>query len=393
MDKNWTLFIDTFKTVVATQAFVKLTLSAYKGQEDLKNIYIKPILIKETLKLSFTYRHKTRDIVKNHDLEEATRLLQTLFIPTAFNIATLITLEFEYACSLNKVGKYTFKKSSAQNVAKPDLSHDKIKDRKIKPTNKPYLQALQITNSEGEVLKSAQDKYKQINHYIEILRPQLSNLDHQNTFHVADMGSGKGYLTFALFDYLQHSLNIPAKVTGVEFRADMVKLCNTISAQNSFDNLSFVEGTIENYQPTALDMIIALHACDTATDDAIFKGLEHEAKLIVVAPCCHKQIRRSMSKGTPEKQMDFLLQYGLFLERQAEMITDSIRALILEHYGYSTKVVDFISDLHTPKNVLIIAEKKKQFSGVNTEALQQALRGIKSFWGIDQHYLEKLLKL
>src|SRR5690606_31096186 len=145
------------------------------------------------------------------------------------------------------------------------------------------------------------DKYKQINHYIEILSPQLNHLDKQNSFHVADMGSGKGYLTFALYDYLKNTLHTPAKVTGVEYRADMVALCNTIADQNNFEDLSFVEGSIQNYSPENLDMIIALHACDTATDDAIFKGLEHDAKLIVVAPCCHKQIRRSMDKGDPNK--------------------------------------------------------------------------------------------
>jgi SAM-dependent methyltransferase len=393
MDKKWTEFIAAFQTAVQEQNFVKLTLSAYRGETDLKNIYIKPILIKEALKLSFTYRHKTRDIVKNYNLEEALALLENLFGPAQFSIATLMSTETELVCSIHKSGRVLLKRTANNTSTQVNLSHDKQKQRKIAPANKSYLQALHITNSEGTVLKAAQDKYKQINHYIEILSPQLKNINSKNVFHVADMGSGKGYLTFALYDYLKNSLNIPAKVTGVEYRADMVELCNQIALQSEFEDLNFVQDSIQNYKTAHLDMIIALHACDTATDDAIFKGLAHDAQLIVVAPCCHKQIRRSMTKGSPSKDMDFLLNYGLFFERQAEMITDSIRALILEHYGYTTKVVDFISDLHTPKNVLIIAEKKKQFAGVDKHALQTALQNIKSFWGIDQHYLEKLLQL
>src|SRR5690606_21493052 len=123
--------------------------------------------------------------------------------------------------------------------------------------------------------------------------------------------------------------------------------------------LSFMQGTIENYQPEKnLDILIALHACDTATDDAIAKGIKNNAALIVVAPCCHKQIRREMEKNKVKNDLDFLLKHGIFMERQAEMVTDGLRALVMEYFGYQTKAFQFVSDAHTPKNVLVVGEKR-----------------------------------
>jgi hypothetical protein len=171
------------------------------------------------------------------------------------------------------------------------------------------------------------------------------------------MGSGKGYLSFALFDYLQNTLKLPVKLTGVEFRQDLVDLCNKIAKESKFSNLQFVQDTIENYKSDKkIDVLIALHACDTATDDAIHKGISHNAELIITAPCCHKQIRKEMTRCTANKELSSLLSHGIFIERQAEMVTDNLRALYLEKANYSTKVFEFIATEHTPKNILITAQ-------------------------------------
>jgi len=391
MQTAWQQFGTAFTEHLASGSFIKITLSAYKGGEDLKNIYIKKVLIKNAPKLSFTYRYKTRDIVKNYTQEEALAQLETYFGAQQFNIITLFSLDGDTELSINKQGiaKLNHRKASQKELL-PE-THDKAKQRKLSDTSKPYLHALQITDASGTVYKNAQDKYKQINHYIEILSSMLKDFDADRTINVADMGSGKGYLTFALYDYLSNELKRTTQVTGVEYRQDMVDLCNRIARDSGFEGLKFAKGVIEDYEPKELDVLIALHACDTATDDAIAKGLHNNAELIVVAPCCHKQIRKAMSQGKPAADMDFLLRYGLFFERQAEMITDSIRTLILEYFGYQTKVVDFISDLHTPKNVLIIAQKKKNHSAVSKADFLKELGKIKSYWGIDQHYLEKIL--
>lgn len=391
MQTAWQQFEAAFTQHVESGSFIKTTLSAYKGAEDLKNIYIKKVLIKQTAKLSFTYRYKTRDVVKNYDREEALAQLEAYFGTKQFNIITLFSLEGDEELSINKQGTTKFVRRKASQTALLPESHDKAKQRKLSDTSKPYLHALQITDAAGAVYKNAQDKYKQINHYIEILSSMLKDFNADHTINVADMGSGKGYLTFALYDYLSNELKRNTKVTGVEYRQDMVDLCNKIAEESGFAGLQFEKGVIEDYEPKELDVLIALHACDTATDDAIAKGIHNNAELIVVAPCCHKQVRKAMSQGQPSADMDFLLKYGLFFERQAEMITDSIRTMILEYFGYQTKVVDFISDLHTPKNVLIIAQKKKNHTAVPKADFLQALNKIKSYWGIEQHYLEKIL--
>lgn len=391
MQTAWQQFEAAFTQRMESGSFIKITLSAYKGDEDLKNIYIKKVSIKNTPKLSFTYRYKTRDIVKNFDQSEALSQLAAYFGTQQFNIITMFSLEGDEELSINKQGATKFIQRKASQTALLPESHDKAKQRKLSDTSKPYLHALQITDATGAVYKNAQDKYKQINHYIEILSSMLKDFDADRTINVADMGSGKGYLTFALYDYLRNELNRDTKVTGVEYRQDMVDLCNKIAAESGFSGLQFKKGVIADYESKELDVLIALHACDTATDDAIAKGIHNNAELIVVAPCCHKQVRKAMSQGQPSSDMNFLLKYGLFFERQAEMITDSIRTMILEYFGYQTKVVDFISDLHTPKNVLIIAQKKKNHSPVAKDDFLQELNKIKTYWGIDRHYLEKIL--
>jgi len=221
----------------------------------------------------------------------------------------------------------------------------------------------------------------------------LDELPQNKSLHIADMGSGKGYLTFALYDYLVNHLQRDTTMTGVEFRKDLVDLCNQIAVKSGFKNLQFVEGSIEAFDCTGINMLIALHACDTATDDAIYKGIQAHADLIVVAPCCHKQIRREMEQGKKPHELDFILRHGIYLEREAEMITDSMRALFLEYAGYKTKVFEFISEAHTPKNVMIVAQKVQEASEQRQQEALSKIRAAKTFFGIHKHYLETLMKL
>ena len=224
------------------------------------------------------------------------------------------------------------------------------------------------------------------------MRPLIDEVASDDILKVVDMGAGKGYLTFALYDYLVNVAKRKAEVSGIEFRPDMVKLCNQIAMDSDFKDLKFEEGTIQSYECDSLNVLIALHACDTATDEAIFKGITKSADLIVVAPCCHKQIRREMEKGKPANDLDFLLKHGIFLERQAEMITDGIRALILEYFGYKTKIFEFISDVHTPKNIMITAQKLTK-NKVDKAAILEKIKTTKAYFGIETHYLETLIDL
>lgn len=376
---------------LADQSFVKLTIGHYKGKEvQLKNIYFRKVVIREEEKLSLTYRYQTRDIIKNYSYKEALEILEQS-IHDGFQVANLMTTLFNEQLEIMASGKVVLRKQASTQNKAPDPDHDKAKQRHIESANKPYLHDLKITNSEGNVLKDGQAKFKQINHYIELLRTMLEHLPTEKQLHIVDMGSGKGYLTFALFDYLQSQLKRDVRVTGIEFREDLVTLCNTIALKNKFNGLNFIQGTIQDVDVNEVDVLIALHACDTATDDAIFKGIKANANLIVVAPCCHKQIRREMEQHTSSHELDFILRHGIYLEREAEMITDSLRALLIEYSGYKTKIFEFISQEHTPKNCMIVAEKTSMPNGQRKKELVAKIAGAKSFFGIGHHHLEKLL--
>lgn len=372
-------FLTSLDRALKDGNFVKLSLGAYKGAEpDLKKIVARPVTIKREDKLSFTYSYKTRDIVKNYDYAESSRKVSD-FLSSGFGTATLFTTDYDLSYP-------SMKKDNPSIKDAPAKDHDRAKNRIVETKGKSYLQSLKITDAKGEVFKNAQDKYRQIDKYVEILSGLLKDIAPEKIRKIVDMGAGKGYLTFALADYLQGK-GIRANVTGVEFRSDLVSLCNKIAKDSGFQTLSFVEGTIENHDASNANVLIALHACDTATDDAIAKGIAAKSELIVVAPCCHKQIRNEMEKGSGADDLAFLLRHGTFLERQAEMVTDGIRAMILEYFGYSTKVFEFISDAHTPKNVMIVATRNPK-AAVKPDSVLKKITDAKNYFGIKRHHLE-----
>ncbi|RZK12142.1 MAG: SAM-dependent methyltransferase [Flavobacterium sp.] len=377
---------------ISSNQFVKISLGNYHGNvKELKQVYVRRVIIKRADMLSFTYRYKTRDIVKNFNIAEGINVVSHL-ISNDFRICTFFTIAKEVIIEHNKAGELISREKTVHKAVQPTLGHDKEKKRLIQAEGKSYLKELRITDQDGKVFKYAQDKYRQINQYIEILRPLIKELPSGQIKKVVDMGSGKGYLTFALYDYLSNILKLEVGVTGVEYRQDLVDLCNGIAKTSEFDGLRFVQGTIQEYPVDTIDLLIALHACDTATDDAIYKGIKANARLIVVAPCCHKQIRKEMERSKIKNDVSFLTKYGIFLERQAEMVTDGIRALVLEYFGYKTKVIEFISDVHTPKNVLIIGIRSKT-TLQRKEEIIATLIDTKARFGINAHHLEMLFDL
>jgi SAM-dependent methyltransferase len=382
-------FLAALEASVADGTLVRVALRMPCGaDETLKSVDIKPATIREQLKLSFTLHHQTRDLTQNHPPAGALGQVRRL-IEKDFRQAFLYTTAFDL--SYDAQGKSPrLKQTEATSKAAASLSHDRAKARPIAADGKAWLAALGVTGADGQVLKAAGDKFRQINRYVEILGPLLKAIPADRLRKVVDMGAGKGYLTFAVADYLKETLHRPTEVVGVEFRPDLVEFCNTTAGETGTDNLSFEQGTIDSFDSTGADALIALHACDTATDDAIAKGIAAGSELIVVAPCCHKQIRREMEASNQHTGLDFVTRHGIFLERQAEMVTDAMRAMILEHFGYSTKVFEFISDVHTPKNVLIVATKTKR--GKDDGALRK-LNDAKEFFGIRKHYLEDAVGL
>ncbi|MFT7603448.1 MAG: SAM-dependent methyltransferase [Saprospiraceae bacterium] len=377
-------FIGEVRKSIASDTFVKLTLSKMAGgEEGLINVYIRKIELKGENQLSFTLHYQTRDEVKNHPIEEGLGIIRLWLGVTILN-ANLLTSEADYNLVFNKKRKARLltKKASLKTV--PSTTHDRSKARQITPEGNVYLRALGITSAEGKVMKEGQRKFKQINKYIEILSGLIKDNFEKEQLNILDVGSGKGYLTFALYDFLKNSLHKKPQIAGIELRQPLVDFTNQLAAETGFDQLQFIAKDINDFEVKDLDILIALHACDIATDIAIAKGIQSNAKLIVVAPCCHKQIRKEMNCSS---ELAPILKHGILEERQAELITDGIRALLLEAHGYKTKVFEFISTEHTSKNLIIVGTKAKADTGA-----YKKIEDIKKSFGIEEHYLEGLLE-
>lgn len=376
-------FLHYLSQSLSNQTFVKLTLSkpADKNNE-LRNTTGRVIEIKKGRVLSFTFRYRTRDEVKNYDFSDACVQVED-WLAAVFLNADLFTLQGHFTLRFNRKRKGKLLVQPAAHNEAPPSSHDHRKKRLIDPRGRQYLRQMEIVSTEGKIRKDGQKKFRQINKYIEIIDSLLQQHSLPDHPHIVDMGSGKGYLTFALYDYLTGERQLQPRITGIELRTELVEFCNQLARSEGFDQLEFLATDIHDYFPERIDMLIALHACDVATDIAIAKGIKAGAEIIIVAPCCHKQVRKAMSCQT---EMQPILRYGIMEERQAELITDGIRSLLLEANGYRTKVFEFISTEHTPKNLMITATK----SQARTEALEQ-VEAIKRQFGISFHYLEKLL--
>ena len=378
-------FLEHISSATEGENLLKISLGNKREKSaELKNVFIRPVKIKEKFMFSFVYRYPTNDVTKNFEQEDALITIRRLLSENFFN-ADLYTAFHTYYFTADRSGKEKIvAKLSHANSASPALLHDKQKKRIIN-SDALYLKELGITTAEGKVKKEMQHKYRQINRYVEIIDGILKDADLKKGFTVADMGSGKGYLTFALYDHLQNK-NINAKVSGIELREDLVTKCNHIAGLSKYEGLHFKKGSIHDTILGNVDMLIALHACDTATDDAIYKGIKADAKMIICAPCCHKQIRKQMA---PANALKHITKHGILLERQAEMVTDAIRALILEAHGYKTRVFDFIEEEDTPKNVLIVGIKGAA-SELQIQENMKKVYELKELFGVNQHYLEKL---
>ena len=376
-------FLSKVSKAFKNQDLVKLTLSKpAQSSAELQNTYVRPVEIKKSKKLHFNYRYKTKDEAKNLDLEAGLTEINAL-LSEHFKIATLITGQSTYQLLQSKKGKISINKSKS-NLSAATNSHDKKKNKQV-ALDIPYLFELGLTDANGKLIPKMADKYRQINKYLEIMENMIDAGKSKEQLKVVDMGSGKGYLTFALYDFLSRAKGLSVQMTGIELRQDLVDFCNKKAKKLGFEGLKFVNQRIEDYQDQKIDVLIALHACDTATDDALAKAIFAKANLVVCAPCCHKQVRQQV-KG--KVQESALLKYGIFQERHFEMVTDTIRALILEQQGYQAKVFEFVSNEHTRKNIMLVGSKS---SKTNPEEATEKIAALKKEYHIDYQYLEQLV--
>ena len=385
MSETLEKFLSRVAEAAEQSTLVKMTLSKPAQKHDeLRNLYVKPVLIKEKRLFAFTYHYERRDEVKNYDTTQMLDILREM-IPNRFLNAVLFTVNEDVTLLVSGKGKATIQTKKVQEFREQNLEHDKQKVRLINLAN-PWWYQLGLTTREGKITADMQHKFKQIYKYAEIVESLIKPMKFEGTVHIADMGAGKGYLTFALYELLTQRLNLDVDIKGVEIRPDLVLKINEIIKANHLKGLEFVESSIEAYHPEKLDVLIALHACNTTTDDAIASGIRAGAELIVCAPCCHKQIRQEMERSC---RFDAITRYGIFLERQAVMVTDTIRALILEYFAYKTQIMEFIEMEHTPKNVLLVGRKTSK--NAKDQKILQQIADLKARYGIERHYLETVL--
>ncbi|MBN8586617.1 MAG: SAM-dependent methyltransferase [Ignavibacteria bacterium] len=381
-------FMEVLRKSLKENTFVKFTLGKYRGSEDgLENIYVNPVKIKEEVKFALRYKYKTRDIYKNHTADEAANIISDE-MGKNFLYGGLFTTVNDHVLEYNKkrVPRTYTRKASFSRVEIKE--HNRIKTRYIDSKDK-YLNLLGITNQKGEVKGDKYDKFRQVDKFIEILNGLIesSSLADKNEVDVIDFGSGKSYLTFAVYNFLNHKLGLKTKVTGIEQREDLAQLSNDISTAVDFNDLKFINNTINDNKIKEADIVIALHACDTATDDAIAKAIALKAEIVILAPCCQKYVRKHLH--IPE-ELKGVFKHGILEEHLASFITDGLRALVLESYGYKTKVFEFISGDHTSKNIMITAILD-EFTDDNYFAKVVEIEKMKSQFGLSDFYLDKLL--
>lgn len=373
-----------FTNLAADGKLVKLTLSKPKLKAvGPRNVFVKPVILKGVHLVSFIYsedgKHKTQNFSLDQAVEECRRLLGS------FRAANLLGVQSDYEWLSSKSGNSRLVARQNEMVRKPSLEHDRKKNRFLDPLQ-PYWFSLGITDREGVVLPSMQHKFKQVDKYIGLLEPLLPATS-TSFLKVVDMGSGKGYLTFAFYEHLRTKYGSSFSVTGVEQRRELVELTGRIAENNKLEGLNFVEGSINSYRLGEIDILIALHACDTATDDAIAAGIHSGASLIVCAPCCHKQVRQEIIISKTNLPM---FRFGILLERQAEILTDTLRALLMEKYGYKTRIMEFIEAEHTPKNIMLAGMKHS--GNIDHVQIDEQIASLKNEYGIAKHYLETALE-
>jgi SAM-dependent methyltransferase len=384
-----TEFLDALAAAIRDGTLDKLTLGKPRGADTtVRNVFIRRVQLRGALQYTFLWRHDTRDVTKNYPPAEALEQLRGL-VGTAFHSAHLFTPQRTLQLEYNKKGEPRLTRGKAAPVT-VDRGHDHAKERLLPDSSRAWLQALGILNPSGVVREGMADKHRQIHKFTELLSHLAAGapLPAGRPLAIADMGCGKGYLTFATHDYFNLVAGRPAAVLGVEYRPELVELCQRVAHETGRPLLRFAAGTIQDAPLQQLDILIALHACDTATDDALARGISAGATLLVVAPCCQKELRPQL---TAAPVLASALRHGIFQERHAEFATDALRALLLEWAGYDTKVFEFISTEHTAKNLMIAATKRPGPARLPEAAAR--VHELAAFYGIQSQALARHLGL
>ena len=359
-------------TELIGERFIQAILSNAKNPDKASKVKLRPVRLKDELYIQETLYVGTKVLHSNLTVEEAKERI-CIYLEQDFKQGLIQTECAECTILISKKGKATVKIKKRAVVEKADLSHNRQKRYILEEGETiPFLMDLGIMNPEGKVVKAKYDKFRQINKYLEFIRDILPKLPKERTIRIIDFGCGKSYLTFAMYYYLHDVQGLSLEVIGLDLKADVIEHCNQLAMRYGFEGLHFEMGDIAQFTGAdRVDMVVTLHACDTATDYAIEKAVKWGASVILTVPCCQHEVNAQI-------QSDFLkpvLKYGILKERMSALLTDAIRANMLESLGYDTQVLEFIDMEHTPKNILIRAVKRSGMrpkgNGTGTEALEE----------------------
>lgn len=364
-----------------TIIYVVLSNLRKKDEENFSKVNIKPVVIKEELKYQFTYEYKTRVIHKNLSPDETIDEVKSL-MESIFKQAVIFSKGADYHVLISKKGKVSIlkKKATKEEV---DLSHNRTKTYILEdgvPCD--FLIRLGVMTEKGKVVAKRYDKFRQINRFLEMVSDVIPKIKTDGHLNIVDFGCGKSYLTFALYHYLVNILELDINIVGLDLKEDVILFCNQVAEDLNYENLKFTYGDIKDFEEfQSVDMVVTLHACDTATDAALVKAINWNAQAILSVPCCQHELLNKVQNGV----MAPMLDHGIVKEKLASLVTDSLRANILEILGYNVQLLEFIDMEHTPKNILIRAIKGK--SKDNKSSIEKYLN-FKNFWGLDQLYIE-----
>ncbi|MBO5282224.1 MAG: SAM-dependent methyltransferase [Lachnospiraceae bacterium] len=339
---------------------IQVILSNSQDKAYGDKLKLRPVMLRGELMFQSTRYAGTQVFHFNHSRQEACALIGEL-LQGKFRQGEIQARDRSAVVLISKKGKMTVKVRQKACDLPQELSHNREKQYILKegcPVD--FLVGLGVQSPEGKINKNKYDKFRQINRYLEFIEDILDQLPGEGTIHVIDFGCGKSYLTFAMYYYLHELQGRDIRITGLDLKADVIRSCNELARRCGYEQLHFQVGDISTYEGAdRVDMVVSLHACDTATDYALEKAVRWGARVILAVPCCQHEVNRQIHCP----QLAPLLRYGVIQERMSALITDAIRANLLEQQGYETQILEFIDMEHTPKNLLIRAVKRQEKPG------------------------------
>lgn len=341
---------------VLTSLLVDMVISGARGGGDFIKIKVRPVMIRDSLYFQVS-RYTDKQVF--HENMTAENALETLsgWILHDFRQAQIRMQDEMVTVLVSKKGKATVKSKKAACIETQNLEHNRKKQYIIEEgTAVPFMIDLGVMTESGKIIRTRYDKYRQINRFLEFIEDILPELPTDRTVHIIDFGCGKSYLTFAMYYYLKVLKHYDIRITGLDLKQKVIEDCQALADRYGYDGLQFLCGDIADYNGTdEVDMVVTLHACDTATDYALYKAVKWHASVILSVLCCQHELNRKMQCET----LSGAFQYGLIKERTAALMTDAMRGQLLEMKGYKTQLLEFIDMEHTPKNILIRGVKSK----------------------------------